>query len=126
MKHLIGMALLLVALVGCAGMTPQQTSTSTLLGIHDTLVNVEVGIKAPCAQGLIPAATCATIEDYILQAKPAYNAAVDAQIVWLETGVTADQSAYLAQKQALDALVGDAVALAVKYGVQTKEVPFAH
>jgi type IV pilus biogenesis protein CpaD/CtpE len=117
MKKLIVMALALLALGGCAGMTPQQTATTTLLGIHDTIVNVETGIKVPCAQSTIPAATCATIEGYILQAKPAYNTVVDAQMVWLSSNSATDQASYLAKKQALDQFVGDAVALALKYGV---------
>lgn len=118
MKYHIAIMLTLVTLAGCAGMTPQQTTTNTMLGIHDTIVNVETGIKAPCAQGAIPAATCSTIQGYILQAKPAYNTAVDAQLVWLSSNSATDQASYLAKKQALDQLVGDAVALALKYGVK--------
>ena len=116
MKKLIVMVLALAALAGCAGMTPQQTATNTLLGVRDTIVNVESGTKRPCDQGAIPVDVCATIGGYILQAKPAYNTAVDAQLVWLSSNSPTDQTTYLTKKQALDQLVGDAVALAVKYG----------
>jgi len=117
-KTLIVMALALMTIAGCAGMTPQQTTTNTLLGVHDTIVAVETGIKQPCAQGTIPAADCTAIEGFIFQAKPAYNAAVDAQLVWLSSNTATDQASYLDRKQALDQFVGDAIALALKYGVK--------
>lgn len=120
MKKLLILTLLL-SLSACAGMTPQQTTTNTLLTVHDTIINIESGIKEPCASGVIPADTCKAISDYILQAKPAYNAAVDAEIVWLDsvnTGRASDQGDYIAKRQSLDALVGDAVALALKYGIK--------
>jgi len=110
--------LLVLTLTACAGMTPQQVSTNTMLGIHDTIVNVEASIKEPCDKGAIPAADCAAIKGYILKAKPAYNTAVDAQLLWLSSSSATDQASYLAQKQALDQLVGDAVALALKYGIK--------
>lgn len=118
MKRIIVMAMALALLAGCAGMTPQQTATNTLLGVHDTIVNVETGIKEPCAKGAIPADACTTIEGYILEAKPAYNAAVDAQLVWLASNTATDQASYQEKRQALDRFVGDAVALALKYGVK--------
>ena len=120
MKRLLILPLLF-SLVACAGVTPQQTATNTLLTIHDTIVNIESGIKVPCASGVIPASDCAAISNYILQAKPAYNDAVDAEVVWLDstnTGKASDQGNYIAKRQSLDILVGDAVALALKYGVK--------
>ena len=117
-KKLILIPMLLLALSACAGMTPQQATTNTLLGLHDTITNVETNIKAPCANGMILPSDCLMISNYILQAKPAYNTAVDAQLVWLNSGSPTDQAAYAAKKQALDTLVGDAVALALKYGVK--------
>ena len=110
--------LLILTLTACAGMTPQQVATNTMLGIHDTIANVETSIKEPCSNGTIPAADCTTIEGYLVQAKPAYNDAVDAQLLWLSSSSATDQTSYLAKEQALDQLVGDAVALALKYGIK--------
>ena len=118
MKRIVVTILTLMALAGCAVMTPQQMATNTLLGIHDTIVNVEAGIKDPCAKGIIPATDCSAIAGYLLKAKPTYNAAVDAQMLWLNSNAPSDQTAYLAKQQALDQLVGDALALALKYGIK--------
>ena len=112
------LATAVIMIAGCAGMTPQQTATNTLLGIHNTITNVEAGIKAPCEHGAIPASDCSAIEGFLLQAKPAYNTAVDAELVWLNSGQATDQTAYLAQQQALAQMVGEAAALALKYGVK--------
>ena len=114
----LALFLIILTLSACAGMTPQQTSTNALLAVHDTIKNVEDGIKSPCDAGAIPVATCTAIEHAILEAKPLYNTAVDLQVAWLTTGSGADQAAYQEKKQALDDLVGDAVALALKYGVK--------
>jgi hypothetical protein len=118
-KFLLIPLLLLSLTAGCATtpITPQQTVTNTLLATHDTIVNIETGIRQPCATGIIPATTCASITAYLQQAKPAYNAAVDAQTVWLTSGTATTQADFTAKKQALDSLIGDALGLAVKYGV---------
>jgi hypothetical protein len=115
---MILMGIVLAALAGCAGLTPQQQATNTLLATHDTIVNVEAGIKEPCDKGIIASQDCAAIEGYILQAKPAYNTAVDAQLVWLSSNSDTDQVAYAAKQQALDRLVGDALSIALKYGIK--------
>lgn len=109
-----------MSLTACAGMNAQQTTTSTLLTLHDSIVTIETGIKVPCENGIIPASDCASIENYILQAKPAYNAAADAQILALQSTSPANTAAYNAQFTTLNNLIIEATTLAVKYSIPTK------
>lgn len=96
---------------------PAVTSGNVLIGTQQTIVNVHEAFRAPCLSGAIPAADCQQVDQLTAQAAQAYDAAAAANIVALQTGSTAD---YTAKKQALDTLIGNMTALALKYAIDPK------
>jgi hypothetical protein len=120
---LLALSILLACNSGC-GTTgtattpdPAVTSGNVLIGVQQTIVNIHEAFRAPCLSGVIPAADCQKVDQLTAQAEPAYDAAAAANIVALQTGSTAD---YTAKKAALDTLIGDMTALAVKYAIEPK------
>lgn len=110
----ISMALVAFTITGCAGTTAQVTA-KTLLATQQEIVAVHEAFRTPCKNGTVPASTCTRVDAITNEAKPAYDAAVDAAILSLQTGNAADAT----EKQAaLNQLAVDLLTLATKYSVE--------
>lgn len=120
-KLLIALTLLFsVAIAGCATMggvpaDPAITTGNTLLATQQTIVNTHEAFRLPCSQGVVAPVDCKKVDQLTADAGPAYDAAVDALILGIQSGNTAD---YLVKKQAFDKMLGDVVALALKYSIK--------
>ena len=121
-KALPILLLSLLALSGCANQsglvgTPSNeiaTAGTTLQSIQMGIVSTHEAFREPCKAGTVPKVTCDQVHGLALEAGPAFDAAVDAEILAIRTGSTAD---YQIKKLAIDKLLADMVALALKYAV---------
>lgn len=120
MKKVLIALLLSVTLAGCAttGTTPADpsiTAGNSLLATQQTIVNTHEAFRLPCSQGIVAPVDCKKVDQITSDAAPAYDAAVDALILGIQSGNTAD---YVIKKQVFDKLLGDMVALALKYSIK--------
>lgn len=88
MKKLMFLGLLSLALVACAGKTPQQMSATTMLAMHDLVVTSATVADALCDQKVIPAADCAKIKIGYDDFRKAWPIADDALLVYLKAPAT--------------------------------------
>jgi hypothetical protein len=110
----------LLALSACATAsgktdTPAMTAGKSLVATQQMIVAARTAIVEPCRQGVIPQDACEQMDALYNQAKPLYDAAVDAEIAVLrgEQATTQGnpQGAFLEAAEGL-------LTLAAKYGVK--------
>lgn len=123
MKKLILLPILCLLLCSCTTFsgktdTPQITAGKSLLAIQTEIVSTREAIGVPCQKGYIAPKDCSTIDDWYLQSKPMYDAAVDAATLALITGADSDAAAFKEKQDALQSLATNIITMAAKYGVQ--------
>ena len=115
MKYLL--SILLLSLSACATAsgktdTPAVTAGKSLYAIQQVIVETRDKIGVPCQKGAIPHDACIQMDALYQQAKPAYDAAVNAEILALRGGSGADTRQ---TRDALIALEAQLLGLALKY-----------
>lgn len=118
MKKLILLILPLLLLSACATTSPSITTGKSLLAIQSEIVTVREAIGVPCQKGMIAQVDCQNIDSWYQQAKPAYDAAVDATVIAITTGSENDIKTYDVKKAALVSLLTNMTQIATKYGVK--------
>lgn len=84
--------------------SPQVLAGKSLLAVKSTIVTAATATAALCRAGTLPADTCAQANTAYEQAKPAYDAAVDAYLLMTsQGGDTADFGAALTRVQSIAA-----------------------
>jgi hypothetical protein len=117
MKRIVLIVLAMGILAGCAT-DPGIVAGNSLLATQGTIVSIRRQVAVPCQQGLIPQDACQQIGSIYEQSKPAYDAAVDATVLYLGNNTPTTQADAQAKQQQLITLAGEAAALAAKYGVK--------
>lgn len=117
MKRIILLTLGLAMLAGCA-QDPAIVAGKGLLATQQTIVNIRRQAGVPCQKGVIPQPTCQQIGSIYEQSKPAYDAAVDAEALYLSNATPANQAEAEARKQDFLRLATEITALATKYGIK--------
>jgi hypothetical protein len=116
MKKLLTIGLLLFV-AGCATtQDPNIAAGNSLLATQQTIINIHESFRTPCKTGVVPKDVCQQVDKLTFDSMPIYDAAVDASIVEMQSGVASVDAK--AKKEALEKLAGDMVALSVKYGVK--------
>lgn len=106
MKKILVLALLIS---GCATtQDPVIVAGKSLLATQQTILATHEAFRAPCKAGVVPASVCKDVDRIVMEAAPAYDAAVSALIT------TGDPS----KKAAFEYLAVSLATLAIAYSVE--------
>jgi len=94
-------------------------SAKTLLTSRQAVIAGATTVDALCKQGVVKPVDCTKASTLYLQAQAGYNVASDAFVLAVQTGTSADWSAYLAKEADFKALAASAISCYQEFSKET-------